>query len=121
MAKKGGNPQNLKTPSTEQARIIGSMGGKRSAEVKKEKKLMSQIYGEFLAERFNISVDGEEIETTGADLIATVVKGVLSAGGSPAVSLMKEIREATEGNKTELSGSVSTPILNIVVENADRP
>ena len=102
------NDQNLRPhniSSTEQAREMGRKGGKASAKAKKEKKHMSQIYGEFLAEKFSVTVDGERQETTGAAFLSQVVKKVLVAGGSPAVSMMKEIREATEGTKAALTGA----------------
>ncbi len=38
MAKKGGTPENLRTPTTEEARYIGMLGGKKSAEVRRKKK-----------------------------------------------------------------------------------
>ena len=34
MAKKGGTPENLRTPTTEEARIIGALGGLKSGEVR---------------------------------------------------------------------------------------
>lgn len=103
------NPENLKRGgiTAEQASIMGSKGGKASVEAKRKKKLMSQIYAEFLAERFKVKVDGSEQDMTGEKLVNRVVKQVLISGGPSAVSLMKEIREATEGNKVEHSGGIS--------------
>lgn len=108
---------NLKpVKTTEEAKARGKQGGIRSGEVKREKKLMSQIYGEFLAERFKVSIDGAAKEITGADIVGRVVKSVLDEGGSPAVSLMKEIREATEGSKVTLDGELKTSAAFVFVD-----
>jgi hypothetical protein len=106
MKKVRGNPEKLVPLTTQKAREIGAKGGKRSGEAKREKKLMSQIYGEFLAEKFKVGTDYE----TGADIVSRIVKTILNEGGSPAVSLMKEIREATEGTKTKLTGEDGGPV-----------
>ena len=107
VTKKRGRVENLRpAKTTEVAKARGKLGGIKSGDAKREKKLMSQIYGEFLADRFK--VDGKE--ATGADIISKVVKTVLNKGGAPAVSLMKEIREATEGSKTKMVGENGGPV-----------
>jgi hypothetical protein len=95
-------PQSERTP--EEAREMGRKGGIASGEARREKKRMSQIYAEFLEERFKVAIDGEEQETTGEGLVNIVVKKVLSRGGGPSVALMKELREATEGTKLKIGG-----------------
>jgi hypothetical protein len=110
---KGGRPENLNpVRSEEEARAKGRKGGIKSGEVRREKKRMSEIYADFLAERFAIKIDGEMKEITGSSLVGRVVKQVLISGGPGAVSLMKEIREATEGTKNSLlvEGGVSVYI-----------
>ncbi|MCK9361836.1 hypothetical protein M0Q28_06475 [Patescibacteria group bacterium] len=97
-------PQSKRTKAKQ--REIAREGGKASGVARREKKLMSQIYGEFLAERFAVTVDGKKQDMTGEKLVNRVVKKVLIAGGPSAVSLMREIREATEGSKIAHSGSV---------------
>ncbi len=99
MAKKGGNPQNLVSLTTEKARKIGAKGGKRSGEVKREKKLLSQIYSDLLSRKY--AIDGENVT------IEEIVQGVLSRQDAAAVSMLKEIREATEGSKIQHSGGIS--------------
>lgn len=99
MAKRGGNLQNLKAPlSPEEARRLGSIGGKKSVEVRRERKLLSQMYAELLAKGFEI--EGERLS------IDEVTAAILSRKDNASVSMLKEIREATEGNKLTLDGPV---------------
>jgi hypothetical protein len=107
MPRKGA--ENLRPASTRskaEARALGAKGGKASGVARREKKLMSQIYGEFLAEKFAVTLDGKKQDMTGEKLVNSVVKKVLISGGSASVSLMKEIREATEGQKVTLDASI---------------
>jgi len=104
---KTANLRPIRALSKDEAKKRGSAGGKKSVVARHEKKLMSQIYGEFLAERFKVRVDGAEQDMTGEKLVNRVVKQVLISGGPAAVSLMREIREATEGSKVELLGPIS--------------
>lgn len=99
MAKKGGNnPQNLVPLTTKKAREIGAKGGVKSGIIKRERKLLSQIYAELLAKGFEI--EGERLS------IDEVTSAILSRKDNASVSMLKEIREATEGNKLTLDGPV---------------
>jgi hypothetical protein len=100
------NLKPIKTLSKEEAMKRGKAGGKKSVKARREKKLMTQIYAEFLAKKHDvINKNGIKEKVDGDVLLARVMSKVLSRGDSSAVSLMKEIREATEGNKLDLSGS----------------
>jgi hypothetical protein len=101
MAKNKGRPENLRTPTTEIAREIGSKGGKKSAIVRKERRLLSQIYKDFLQKQVG------ESGQTGEELLEDVMAKVLDRNDSASVSLMKEIREATEGNSVNLNGNIA--------------
>ena len=104
------NDENLVkfTPETARERQL------KSAEKRKEnnakKKLMSQIYAEFLEKEYNVRQGDKERKLTGAELVNEVMRRVLVRGDSSSVSLLKEIREGTEGNKVQLSGSVETKL-----------
>ena len=102
MAKKGGNPQNLVPLSTETARKIGAIGGKKTGEVKRERKLLSAMYADLLAKGFE--VDGERLS------LDEVASAIMARRDSASVSMLKEIREATEGNKTKLVGEDGGPV-----------
>lgn len=88
------------------------MGGKKSVEVRRERKLMSQIYAEILADKSKIDLDGDGQlkELTGEQLVKEVSKRILAAGGSPAVSLIKELREGTEGQSVNVAGKDGAPL-----------
>lgn len=99
----GGKPENLKPPaSAEQARAMGSKGGKRSAEVRKERKLISQAYAEIIAKMNGIDgLNGVTLES--------VTEAILERKDSASVSMLKELREATEGSKLALVGEDGAP------------
>lgn len=72
--------------STKEAQRRGSKGGKATARNKKERRLMSQIYAELISNGLD-----KDIEKAS--------KRVMRKGGGPAISLMRELREGTEGSK----------------------
>lgn len=99
-----GNVNNLKPVTTkEEARTRGKNGGKKSAEVRKTKKLMSQIYGDIIAKKYKVKKDGKMVDVDGATVIEEVVKDILLRRDASSVSMMKEIREATEGEHIKLT------------------
>lgn len=87
-----GRKENLKPKTSPQAR--GKLGGIKSVQVRKEKKLMSQIYADILADQSGIKRGGG---------IRAVVAEILNSSDprakSAKVSLIKELREGTEGSK----------------------
>lgn len=91
---------------------MGRKGGIASGEARREKKRMSQIYADFLMAEHDIKLDDEMKKLTGSALLAEVMKRILAQGGGPAVSMMKEIREATEGSKASIehSGTISNKL-----------
>ena len=90
-----------KTLTAEQARTMGSAGGKKSVKVKKEKKLLSQIYAEVLANQNGINGSGKTLN----DVIGEILLDKGMGSSSPKVSMIKEIREATEGTKSQITGA----------------
>ncbi|MFA5423631.1 MAG: hypothetical protein WC374_07200 [Phycisphaerae bacterium] len=87
-----GRKENLKPKTSPQAR--GKLGGIKSVKVRKEKKLMSQIYADLLADQSGIKKGGG---------IRAVAREILNSTNpkttTARVSLMREIREGTEGSK----------------------
>lgn len=93
-----GKIENLKPKTTPEAR--GKLGGIKSGQVRREKKLLSQIYAEAL-EKNAKSID---------DAIAKLIL----RGDAATVSMLKEIGERTEGTKLVHSGDVENPVKIII-------
>ena len=54
------------------------------------------MYADFLSEKFDVKVDGTKTKITGAELCKMTAKQVLNKGGQASVSMLTEIRKATE-------------------------
>lgn len=89
---------------SETAKARGKQGGINSGIAKRERKLMSAIYAEFLEKEHDIiGRDGVKEKIEGSKLLNRVMSKVLSRGDSASVSMMKEIREGTEGSKVHVT------------------
>ena len=91
----------IKDTATAKAR--GKQGGIRSGEVKRERKFISAIYAEMLAKEFTVDINEVPTKLTGTGLLEHTIKTALATGGSPAVAMIKEMREATEGTKAMMT------------------
>lgn len=114
MAKARGNIDNLiplPKRTKEAQREIQSKGGKASCEAQREKKRMSQIYADFLAAEHEIDIAEVRVKLEGSKLLAHVMKQVLTRGDSASVSMLKEIREATEGSNLTITSEIPQVIL----------
>jgi len=101
--KKKPTPPKGKPFTADTARILGSRGGKKTGEAKREKKILSAIYADYLSKANGVD---------GYTDINDVISAVLERGDSASVSMLKEIREATEGSKVEHSGSLGITIID---------
>ena len=117
MAKRKGKAENLKpfnTMTVEEQREIQSAGGKKSVEVRKEKKLMSQILADYLQKEHEVVLRDDEgavidREKISADeLIQRTITAIINRGDPASVSMMKELREATEGKNVNISATIET-------------
>ena len=81
------NEQNLKPFTKENAKEMQ----KRSVEKRKENKTMREIYEEVIANKKN-------------EIVKALNKGIDEGN----LATLKELREGTDGNKINLSGSVKT-------------
>ncbi|MBV6505938.1 MAG: hypothetical protein ILNGONEN_01504 [Syntrophorhabdaceae bacterium] len=107
MDKKRGRQKNLVPQSErtkEEQRKIARMGGIASGKARREKKLLSQIYGELLAKSHNMNIDGITTRVKGERLVELVALHILLKRDSSSVSMLKEIREATEGSLVNIEG-----------------
>jgi len=104
-------PLNRRTP--EERKKITSAGGNARVKAIKRRKMMSQIYGEMLADRYEVSIKGEKKKIPGDKFFKAVAKEILTRKDASSVAMLKEIREATEGNKmnllAQIDAAISTP------------
>ena len=103
-----GNPSKLipaNKRSKREVRENGRKGGIKSGKVRREKKLMSQIYADILADQSGIKSGGG---------LRAVVEEIFNdydpRSVSSRVALMRELREGTEGSKlkTETTLTINT-------------
>lgn len=102
-----GNPDKLiptNKRSKKEASELGRRGGIASGEARREKKRLSTIYGEMLAGKYEVTINGEKQKLDGAELVRFIMRDVLMRRDSTSVSLLKEIREATEGSNLRIGG-----------------
>lgn len=108
-----GNPDKLiptNKRTKKEASELGRKGGIASGEARREKKRLSTIYGEMLAGKYEVTINGEKQKLDGAELVRFIMRDVLMRRDSASVSLLKEIREGTEGSKVDVSGGLSVTI-----------
>ena len=105
------NEQNLRTPTTDEAKEMQRKSAEKRKENNAKKKLMSQIYAEFLEREYNVRQGDKERKLTGAELVNECMKKIIARGDSASVSLMREVRETIEGQKINLSGEIKTDML----------
>lgn len=104
----GGNPSKLKPCTPENARERQLKSAEKRKENNAKKKLMSQIYAEFLEKEYNLRTEKGEKKISGSELVNEAMKKIIARSDSSSVSLMREMRETLEGQKIELSGEVKT-------------
>ena len=104
------NPQNLNPCTHENARERQLKSAQKRKENHAKKVLMSQIYAEFLEKKHDIKTESGIKKMSGEKILAQVVGKILSRGDASSVAMMKEIREATEGSKVQMTGSINTKL-----------
>ena len=97
---------NLTPFTSDNAKEMQRKGAEKRKENNAKKKLMSQIYAEFLEREYNVRQGDKDRKLTGAELCNEVMRKVLARSDSASVSLMREIREGTEGQKVNISGEI---------------
>ena len=97
---------NLTPFTSDNAKEMQRKGAEKRKENNAKKKLMSQIYAEFLEKEYNVRQGDKERKLTGAELVNECMKKIIARGDSSSVSLMTEIRKAMEGDKVNLAGSI---------------
>jgi len=109
-------PQNRRTKQEQSE--IARKGGIKSGKVRREKKLMSEIYADFLIKEHDvIGKDGLIKKLSGQALVNGVMSKVLSRGDGSSVSMLREVREGTEGSKVKIQGDVTISRLKTMTDD----
>ena len=104
------NEQNLRPCTPENARERQLKSAQKRKENNERRKFLSEMYAEFLEDEYSVTKGGETKKISGTEYIKTVVKAIINRGDSSSVTMLREIREATEGTKMQLSGEVNTTL-----------
>jgi hypothetical protein len=102
------NPQNLNPCNSENARERQLKSAEKRKENNAKKKLMSQIYAEFLEREYSVKVAEGTKKITGAELCNEVMRKVLARGDSSSVSLLRELRSCLDGENINITGELTT-------------
>lgn len=101
------NPQNLNPCNSENARERQLKSAAKRKENTAKRKLLSEMYADFLTEEFEIKEGEVKKKISGADYCKLIAKTVLKRSDSSSVAMLREIRESTEGSKVQVNASVS--------------
>ena len=101
------NDENLKPCTKENARERQLKSAEKRKENNAKKKLMSQIYAEFLEKEYNVRQGDKERKLTGAELVNECMKKVMARSDASSVSLMREIRSCLDGENIKISGDIN--------------
>ena len=110
------NEKNLRTPTTDEAKEMQRKSAEKRKENNAKKKLMSQIYAEFLEREYEVKAGEGKRKLSGAELVNEVMRKVLARSDSSSVSLIRELRSCLDGENINLSGQVNTT-LNMTPED----
>ena len=104
------NENNLRTPTSEEAKEMQKKSAEKRKENNAKRKMLSELYADFLEEEFEIKEGESRRKINGAEYCKMVARKVLNRGDSSSVAMLKEVREATEGSKLNLSGEIKTEL-----------
>lgn len=106
MAKNKGRPENLVPLTTDKAREIGSKGGKASVEARRKKKYFMEIYGEMLADEYDVTIDGKKEKISGKKFVKIIAKDILLRRDSASVAQLETMRKTLDGDSLEIEATV---------------
>lgn len=109
MAKNKGRPENLipnsqRTP--EERRENARKAGKASVEARRKKKYFMEIYGEMLADEYNVTIDGKKEKISGKKFVKIIAKDILLRRDSASVAQLETMRKTLDGDSLEIEATV---------------
>ena len=109
MAKQKGRPENLipnsqRTP--EERRENARKAGKASGEARRKKKYFMEIYGEMLADEYDVTIDGKKEKISGKKFVKIIAKDILLRRDSASVAQLETMRKTLDGDSLEIEATV---------------
>lgn len=109
MAKQKGRPENLipnsqRTP--EERRENARKAGKASVEARRKKKYFMEIYGEMLADEYDVTIDGKKKKISGKKFVKIIAKDILLRRDSASVAQLETMRKTLDGDSLEIEATV---------------
>ena len=101
------NPQNLKIPTSEEARRNGAKGGMKSVESRRRKKLLRECLEELLDTEQDVKINGVTLKKTNAELLSVTLMKKALKGDVKAFEVLRD----TAGEK---------PIDKVMVADVDQ-
>ena len=102
------NSLSLLTPEQRLKNAQKSNETKRRRKEKRE--TMALIYGGFLKDKFEIEIDGKNKKITGAQYCDMIIRKILQRGDNVTVALLKEMREAMQGDTHNIEININKAI-----------
>ena len=96
------NEQNLTPFTSENAKEMQRKGAKKKSENAKKRKLVSEVLIEALQKKYDVGKGKEK--KTGYEILGQVAIEIIAKKNSASVSMIREIINATEGQKINFAG-----------------
>lgn len=112
------NLVSLKTRSREEIAELQKKAVESRRRKKEKRETMAAIYGGFLADKFDITIDGKKKKITGSQYCDMIIKQILKRGDNVTVALLKEMREAMQGNTHNIEININKAIATSPEERA---
>ena len=104
------NEQNLKVPTSEEAREYGRLGGIASGKARQERATMKKVLEDMLKETNNTGLTNQQLATLG------LIKGATKGNAQNYKTIIEMLGEVPK----EQFNDSKEPILNITINNEDK-
>ena len=108
--KKANNLVPLQNRPKDELKAIQQKGLETRRKNKQKRETMALIYGGFLKDKFDVQIDGKKKKITGAEYCDQIIKQILKRGDNVTVALLKEMREAMQGDTHNIEININKAI-----------
>jgi hypothetical protein len=102
------NDENLKPCTPKNARERQLKSAQKRKENHAMKVLMSQIYADILGKKYKVGNEGKK--KIGYEIVGDIVMQIIAMKNASSVAMLREIREAIEGSKVQMTGNINTKL-----------